>query len=691
MDISNCNFCYPKLRVSPSYGDAMRYHAEFREDGPALEDIENYPASFQRFITEGIIEASVDWGSADSSYRKILSDYIITACTPEVSNDPVVEVTVHSIGCRPAMTLLASTSSTIQLDLNEKICGFLDLKVTWSDKPSDKKTSPGNPEYLVMLKIYHPANNTVILRRTLHVMPPPIGPLKYRLQDIVWAPKLFKNDDVNSKKTVDRALSIFCKGGNSDIPAVLRRRRGFGLELETMRMPLNESDFDADCYTQQQEFEMAVERARTWHMNDYLSGSEDVNATVESINQLWDQFLSWSVSHDVYVENAAPPSRIDLYERVWTYVTDPDQKSDMLSNPENKDIAQALDHLVLGGKPMPIELLYSTPYDELPTSQSSPEYKSPPPPYELYHEFPARSDGNDNADTSIRLFLDGILKNPHASAKPVVVPIISDIGQSATSIHVHVNVTNPGAWPRQALDQRCDLERTQSLLCVVFAWICFDRVVQNNFCMPNVWRDRSFAPMLPTGPEYTWNEHSWEQGSSVSLPNDNGTVTGVNLYNLPAWFQHIHLTYFRHFGCQEEKKDSISIFDTVFDKEIMVRTISRWNSLNLLPIHSYGTIEFRRMHATLNSDFVSAWTWFCVGFVERFSSPSMFDKYLYPFLQSDMSWDEGLERLTQAQNYGTIEDLIEILSDEDDPVLPQNTFQVLMGKWLDRAGKIGNL
>lgn len=684
MDISNCNFCYPKLTVSPSYGDAMRYHAEFREDCPALEDIENYPASFQRFITEGVIEASVDWGPTESSYRNILSDYIIAACASDISNDLVVEVTVHSIGCRPAMTLLASTTSTIQLDLKQKICVFSDLKVTWIDLKSVQKISPGNPEYLVALKLYHPANNTLILRRILHVMPPPIGPLKYRLQDIVWAPKLFKNDAGNSKSIVDRALSTICcegKEDKSDFSAVSPRRRGFGLELETMRMPLNESDFDVHCYTQQQEFEMTVERAKAWHMKCYHhSDSDDVTANIESINQLWDQFLLWSVSHDVYVENAAPPSRLDLYERIWTYVTDPDQKSEMLSKPENKNIIQALDYLVLGGKPMPEELLYSTPYDELPISQSSPEYKSPLPPHELYHEFPARSDGNDNADTSIRLFFDAILKNPHASSKPIAVPIVSDIGQSATSIHVHVNVINPDAWPRQALHQRCDLERTQSLLCVIFAWMCFDRVVQNNFCMPNVWRDRSFAPMLPTGPEYAWKEPSWEQGHSVSLPNDSGTVTDVKLYNVPAWFQHVHLTYVRYSQDKDKKMDSPSIFDAVFDKDVMASAISRWNSLNLLPLHSYGTIEFRRMHATLNSDFVSAWTWFCVGFVEKFSSPSMFDKYLYPFLQSDKSWDEGLERLSQAQNHETIEDLIEIMSDEDDSILPQNTFQVLMGK-----------
>jgi hypothetical protein len=131
--------------------------------------------------------------------------------------------------------------------------------------------------------------------------------------------------------------------------------------------------------------------------------------------------------------------------------------------------------------------------------------------------------------------------------------------------------------------------------------------------------------------------------------------------------------------CQVEEKESTSLFQTVFDHDVMSNTISRWNSLNLLPINSYGTIEFRRMHATLDAHFVSAWTWFCVGFVEKLCScdMTMRQKYLLPFVEENISWEQGLERLAEAQNNATIEDLIEIMS--NDQVLPANTIHVLMG------------
>eukprot|EP00804_Cyclotella_cryptica_P007642 CCRYP_015254-RA/>CCRYP_015254-RA protein AED:0.09 eAED:0.09 QI:365/-1/1/1/-1/0/1/0/658 len=656
MDISNCNFCYPKLRASPSYGEAMRYHAEFREGHAAIRDVVHYSDNFQRYISDGIIEARIDWGPADSSQFTSLSNYIIEACmssgsdnTTEQMEDPIVEFTVHRIGRRPAMALLASSTSAIKLNLCAKDCSFPEMSVSWSNLEPPSEEYFCNSESLVTLKIFHGCNRTKILQRTLHVAPPQVGPFKFQLQDLVWAPKLFKNDDAHSTDSIHTIFNEFFLHDQTDDNVMTpRRRRGFGLELETVQMPLNASDFEAGCFTQQQQFEAVINRARNWHLSQIdTDGDEDYVSTIETINSMWDQFLLWSVSHDLYVDNAAPPSRIDLYERIWSHITDPEKST--LAGAEHACILRELDHLVLGGKvQMPPELLVATPYDEVPTSQASPEYKSPLPPNELYHEFPPPPDGKDKADASIRLFLDGILKNPSVSTKPVVVPLVSDLGQSATSIHVHVNVANPNAWPRTVVHQGTDLERTQSLLCVIFGWICFDRVVQNFFCMPNVWRDRSFAPMLPTGPEFVWRDLSWDQGLSVSSIDDDGTVSDVNVYNLPAWFRHVHSSYVSFFS-EEEKKESHSLFETVFDQETMANTLSRWNSLNLLPINSYGTIEFRRMDASLNADFVSAWTWFCVGFVERFSSSIMWNKFLFPFLDAGSNCKLCLERLAEAQ------------------------------------------
>ena len=107
-------------------------------------------------------------------------------------------------------------------------------------------------------------------------------------------------------------------------------------------------------------------------------------------------------------------------------------------------------------------------------------------------------------------------------------------------------------------------------------------------------------------------------------------------------------------------------------------TISRWNSLNLLSLKPYGTVEFRRMHATLNADFVSAYAWFCCGFVEKFSQALMWEKHLLPFVGIGTSLEVGLARLVDAQNQATIEDLYDIMCCENDPAMPRSAFEVLI-------------
>lgn len=69
--------------------------------------------------------------------------------------------------------------------------------------------------------------------------------------------------------------------------------------------------------------------------------------------------------------------------------------------------------------------------------------------------------------------------------------------------------------------------------------------------------------------------------------------------------------------------------------------------MNLRALRKYGTVEFRRMHATLDADFVSAWTWFCVGFLELFARPESFDEYTRYFLEGG-DWTLGWARLIEA-------------------------------------------
>jgi hypothetical protein len=182
--------------------------------------------------------------------------------------------------------------------------------------------------------------------------------------------------------------------------------------------------------------------------------------------------------------------------------------------------------------------------------------------------------------------------------------------------------------------------------------------------------------MHATGPEFSWNEVSWKHGSSTIKPDQ---VKHVNLNNLQAWFKHVHTCLKSTSNEEKKEQESTYLFDTVFDHEVLMNTISRWNSLNLLSLKPYGTVEFRRMHATLDSDFISAWTWFCVGFVEKFSQPSMFEKYLRPFVGGEeISMEVGLERLVNAQNHATIEDLFDIMCNEEDPAMPRSAFDKLI-------------
>ena len=82
--------------------------------------------------------------------------------------------------------------------------------------------------------------------RHLHVAPPPIGRLNFHLSDVIWAPNLFQDDQARVNIAVDSILRRKMKrgiDGIDDATASLAaseiqvRRRGFGLELETVQLP----------------------------------------------------------------------------------------------------------------------------------------------------------------------------------------------------------------------------------------------------------------------------------------------------------------------------------------------------------------------------------------------------------------------------------------------------------------------
>ena len=124
-----------------------------------------------------------------------------------------------------------------------------------------------------------------------------------------------------------------------------------------------------------------------------------------------------------------------------------------------------------------------------------------------------------------------------------------------------------------------------------------------------MWRERSLAPLFASGPEWLWREVAWTQGAS----NDGAATRAIGTaYNVPAFMRH---------AWQALQGAQDGLFDRVFDYDAVKRTLWRNCTINLLALRKYGTVEFRRMHATLDSDFVVAWARFCVAYAP---SPSLF-------------------------------------------------------------------
>eukprot|EP00956_Cyclotella_meneghiniana_P030181 scaffold75235_cov23-Cyclotella_meneghiniana.AAC.2 len=65
-----CNgLCYPKLKASPTFGDAMRYHAEYPV---GTGGIHCYGDEFRDYLSDGTLRVDVDWGSRHLELCRIL-------------------------------------------------------------------------------------------------------------------------------------------------------------------------------------------------------------------------------------------------------------------------------------------------------------------------------------------------------------------------------------------------------------------------------------------------------------------------------------------------------------------------------------------------------------------------------------------------------------------------------------------
>ena len=148
----------------------------------------------------------------------------------------------------------------------------------------------------------------------------------------------------------------------------------------------------------------------------------------------------------------------------------------------------------------------------------------------------------------------------------------------------------------------------REIISVYFAWVRFD-LVTARFARPWMWREPSMAPLYATGTEFAWRETAWEQGKCVAAEKAT--------YDIPTFLQAVRGV------CQAEGFAALSEdakLEKLFGRhaESPATRIGRYCSLNLRRLTSYGTLEFRRFHGTLDDALVVRWAHFCVAFVECF-------------------------------------------------------------------------
>ena len=254
------------------------------------------------------------------------------------------------------------------------------------------------------------------------------------------------------------------------------------------------------------------------------------------------------------------------------------------------------------------------------------EFKSPPP------AAGALSFANDGA-AEIAMFVR-LVRHLGAGA-----PALSATGNSGSSVHVHVNVRNPvaGGDPLSCME----------ILNVFFAWVRFDGVT-SRFARPWMWREPSMAPLYATGAEFAWRETAWQQGSRPS------PGTNMATYDVPTFVRAVREC------CASEGFESLSEeskLSMLFGAMSPASGLGRYCSLNLRRLTSYGTLEFRRFHGTLDESVVIRWTHFCAAFVDCFRAKGSSQPGVESILGASTA-EEALTALADAQETATADQLM---------------------------------
>lgn len=211
-------------------------------------------------------------------------------------------------------------------------------------------------------------------------------------------------------------------------------------------------------------------------------------------------------------------------------------------------------------------------------------------------------------------------------------PALSSTANSCTSVHVHVNACHPHAGG-DALS--CD-----AILSVFLAWVEFDLVVAR-FARPWMWREPSMAPLYATGSEFSWHESAWDQGAV--------TAANASTYDVPDFVRAVRELYATpgFEGLPDDQKRE-ALFGR--DATTPASRIGRYCSLNLRRLTSYGTLEFRRFHASLDSAVVARWAHFCAAFVECFRNDRRRRRACWI---EELGFDETMRELTTRQETAT--------------------------------------
>jgi hypothetical protein len=179
-------------------------------------------------------------------------------------------------------------------------------------------------------------------------------------------------------------------------------------------------------------------------------------------------------------------------------------------------------------------------------------------------------------------------------------------------------------------------------------------LVTARFARPWFWREPSCAPLYAGGAEFGFTEAAWEQGLGCSRGVErDGSAPARRQYHVPDFVHAAHALL------QSDGWGALPEDERVAALAQAAGGLSRYCSLNLCTLASYGTVEVRRFHGTLDAPLVVRWAHFCVAFVETFAAAP------WPLLEQPPA--DALRELQRAQEAATADELMARMEGRVDP------------------------